>query len=85
MTCTWCDDQLPRNYDSIFFDGFEPKLRRLRPLNKELRDGGLLVCSNLSFGYRDSKAELNEIAKWRPAGSIEGGATRAFVKNAQAT
>jgi hypothetical protein len=25
---------------------------------------------------------LNDIAKWRPAGSIEGGATRAFVKNA---
>jgi predicted O-methyltransferase YrrM len=75
-------DQLPGNYDLIFFDGFAPELRILRLLHKELSDGGLLVCSNLSFGHRDSKAELNDIAKWRPAGSIEGGATRAFVKNA---
>jgi predicted O-methyltransferase YrrM len=74
-------DQLPGNYDLIFFDGFAPELRILRLLHKELRDGGLLVCANLSFGHKDSKAELNDIAKWRPAGSIEGGATRAFVKN----
>jgi hypothetical protein len=31
------------------------------------------------FGREDSKAELNDVAKWRAAGSIEGGGTRAFV------
>jgi predicted O-methyltransferase YrrM len=74
--------QLPGNYDLIFFDGFSPELRILRLLHKTLREGGLLVCANLSLGHSDSTAELNDIAKWRPAGSIEGGATRAFVKNA---
>jgi hypothetical protein len=43
-----------------------------------------LVCANLSFAHEDSKAELNDVARWSPAGSIEGGGTRAFVKNAQA-
>jgi predicted O-methyltransferase YrrM len=77
--------QLPGEYDLIFFDGYAPELRILRRLYKELRDVGVLVCANLSFGERDSKAELNDVARWRPAGSIEGGATRAFVKNARAT
>jgi predicted O-methyltransferase YrrM len=74
-------EQLPGGYDLIFFDGFAPELRILRILRGKLRDAGLLVCANLSFGHEDSKAELNDITKWRPAGSIEGGATRAFVKN----
>jgi predicted O-methyltransferase YrrM len=78
-------DQLPGRYDLTFFDGYSPELRLLRRLHKELRDGGLLVCANLSFADRDSKAELNDVDRWRPAGSIEGGATRAFVKIAQAT
>ena len=78
-------DQLAGKYDLIFFDGYAPELRLLRRLHTELRDCGLLVCANLSFGHRDSKAELNDIARWEPAGSIEGGATRAFVKNAQTT
>ena len=41
-------------------------------------------AANLSFAHEDSKAALNDVARWRPAGSIEGGGTRAFVKNAQA-
>jgi predicted O-methyltransferase YrrM len=72
-------DQLPGNYDLIFFDGFSPELRILRLLRKKLRDGGLFVCANLSFADEDSKAELNNVSKWRVAGSIEGGGTRAFV------
>ena len=77
-------DQLPGNYDLVFFDGFSPELRILRRLRRKLRDGGPFVCANLSFADEDSKAELNDLAKWRAAGSIEGGATRAFV-NASAT
>jgi predicted O-methyltransferase YrrM len=77
-------DRLPGNYDLIFFDGFAPEVRILRLLRKKLRDGGLLVCANLSFAHEDGEAELNDVARWRPAGSIEGGGTRAFVKNAQA-
>jgi hypothetical protein len=49
-----------------------------------LRDGGLLVCANLSIAHEDSKAELNDVTKWRPMGSIEEGGTWAFVKNAEA-
>ena len=74
-------DRLPGNYDLIFFDGFAPELRILRLLRKKLRDGGLLVCANLSFAHEDSKTELNDVAKWKPAGSIEAGGTRAFVKS----
>jgi predicted O-methyltransferase YrrM len=72
-------DQLLGNYDLIFFDGFSPELRILRRLRKKLRDGGLFICANLSFADEDSEAELNDVAKWRAAGSIEGGGTRAFV------
>jgi predicted O-methyltransferase YrrM len=72
-------DRLPGNYDLIFFDGFAPELRILRRLRKKLRGGGLFVCANLLFADEDSKAELNNVAKWRAAGSIEAGGTRAFV------
>ena len=77
--------QLPGNYDLIFFDGFSPELPILQLLRKKLRDGGLLVCANLTFADENSNAELNDVAKWRPAGSIEKGGTRAFVKNEDAT
>jgi predicted O-methyltransferase YrrM len=76
--------QLPGNYDLIFFDGFAPELRILRLLRTKLRDGGLLVCSNLSMARDDGKAELDDEAKWKPAGSIEGGGTRAFIKRVSA-
>jgi predicted O-methyltransferase YrrM len=72
-------EQLRGNYDLIFFDGFAPELRILRRLRKKLRDGGLFVCANLSFADEDSKAELNDVTKWRAAGSLEGGGTWAFV------
>jgi predicted O-methyltransferase YrrM len=72
-------DELPGNYDLIFFDGFAPELRILRRLRKKLRDDGLFICANWSFADEDAKAELNDVAKWRAAGSIEGGGTRAFV------
>jgi predicted O-methyltransferase YrrM len=77
-------DQRRGDYDLIFFDGFAPELRILRRLRGKLRDGGLLVCANLSFAHEDSKAELNDVTKWRPVGSIEGGRTWAFVKHAEA-
>jgi predicted O-methyltransferase YrrM len=75
-------ERLSGNYDLIFFDGFAPELGTLRQLHKILRVGGPLICANWSFAHADSNAELNDIAKWRPAGSIDGGGTRAFVKNA---
>jgi predicted O-methyltransferase YrrM len=61
-------DRLPGNYDLIFFDGFAPEVRIIRLLRKKLRDGGLLVCANLSFAHEDTKPELNDVARWRPEG-----------------
>jgi hypothetical protein len=66
-----------------FFDGYSPELRLLRRLGGKLRDGGLLVCANLSFAHEDSEAELNDVTKWTPAGSIEEGGTWAFIKNTE--
>jgi predicted O-methyltransferase YrrM len=74
-------NQLSGDYDLVFFDGFSPQLRILRRLRGKVRDGGLLVCANLAFADADSNAELNDTAKWKSVGSIEGGRTRAFVKN----
>jgi predicted O-methyltransferase YrrM len=76
-------DQCREDYDLAFFDGYSPELRLLRRLGGKLRDGGLLVCANLSFAHEDSEAELNDVTKWTPAGSIEEGGTWAFIKNTE--
>ncbi len=72
--------RLPGDYDLIFFDGFAPESRMLRLLRAKLRDGGMLVCANLSMARDDGKAELDDADRWKPAGSIEEGGTRAVIK-----
>ena len=67
------------HYDLIFFDGHAPPLIVVQHFAKLMRQGGLLVCSNMRLkGTRGAprvEAELSRTELWQRLPDIEGGNT----------
>jgi predicted O-methyltransferase YrrM len=67
------------HYDLIFFDGHIPPLIVVQHFAKLMRQGGLLVCSNMRLkGTRGApriEAELSHTDTWQRLPDIEGGNT----------
>ncbi|MEW5422958.1 O-methyltransferase [Amorphus sp. 3PC139-8] len=67
-------------YDFAFFDGFAPAVTLIGRIRDLLVPGGMLACANLQMAKCDLAQELGDSRRWRPADAIEGGKTRAFIK-----
>lgn len=71
-------------YDLAFFDGFAPDGELIGTLRTLLRDGGVLVCANLSLADGVSRRalarDLGDAARWSRIEALEGGATLAYRK-----
>lgn len=81
------DEVLPTlvaGYDMAFFDGYAPPPTVISRVRDLLREGGILVCSNLQLAHSaDAKLlalDLRDSARWEACPAIESGRTLVLVK-----
>ena len=86
--CGYFDDvieKLNKNYDLVFFDGYEPSLALLKKLTKKLNDNGLLVCANVALASRENQKNIRDMLDRKPLSisevSLEKGATLVSIKH----